>query len=126
MYQKIRNTIHEIRNKRYEFEITSTSVEKALQISPFYAKQTQLQKHKLMQTQYTQMDKKVYDSMRAKKTNPIQTQTKPISGQYRGWQSQFKAKQSQIYQQYLSTCFLLGGTSKNPSRNPHHEAWDLC
>ena len=83
MYQKIRNTIHEIRNKRYEFEIPSTSVEKALQISPFYAKQTQLQKYKLMQTQYLQMVKKIYSSMRTKKTNPIQTQFKPIQSQFK-------------------------------------------
>ena len=60
----------------------STTVENSLQITPFYAKQTQFQKCKMMQAQFIQGIMKKIASSGHKKTNPIQ--------------SQFKAKQSQF------------------------------
>ena len=43
-----------------------------------------------MQTQYIQMVKKICCSIRAKKTNPIQTQLKPKQTQFKPIQTQFK------------------------------------
>ena len=43
-----------------------------------------------MQTQYLQMVKKICCSVRAKKTNPIQTQFNPKQSQFKPKQTQFK------------------------------------
>ncbi|MCP4608056.1 MAG: hypothetical protein GY845_05015 [Planctomycetes bacterium] len=52
----------------------STNVENIRQITPFYAKQTQIQKYKMMQAQCSQGIIKKIASSGHKKTNPIQTQ----------------------------------------------------
>ena len=106
MYHETPNTLHEIINTRYEGEIHSTSVEKPLQITPFYAKQTQfIERPILMQTQYIQMVKKICCSIRAKKTNPIQTQFKPKQTQFNPIQTQNRPNSKPIAERVKMNAF---------------------
>ena len=59
----------------------STTVENIRQITPFYAKQTQFQKCKMMQAKFIQGFMKKFAASGYEKTNPIQTQLKPIQTQ---------------------------------------------
>ena len=73
----------------------STTVEKALQITPFYAKQTQSQvgrnQRKLFFDKYIRILGQLVIQTNKAKTNPIQTQFNPIQTQLKPKQSQFKA-----------------------------------
>ncbi len=59
----------------------STTVENSLQITPFYAKQTQFQKCKMSINTFLAMRYENLDTMVGGKTKPIQTQLKPIQSQ---------------------------------------------
>ncbi|MCP4611421.1 MAG: hypothetical protein GY845_22135 [Planctomycetes bacterium] len=58
--------------------LRSTPVENIRQIHPYLKKQTQFQKCKMMQAQYIQGIMKDIAASGHEKTNPIQTQLKPI------------------------------------------------
>jgi hypothetical protein len=74
---------------------SSTLVERSLQIHPFLCKTNPI---------FLIFSLKIKISPKNKpNSNPIQTQSKPILAQYQGWQSQFKAKQTQ----FLTPEFIL-------------------
>ena len=63
----------------------STTVENSLQITPFYAKQTQFLKYQMNINTIITISYGISDTLTGQKTKPKQTQLKPI-------QTQFKAK----------------------------------
>jgi 23S rRNA (adenine2503-C2)-methyltransferase len=92
------NTLYAVRS------ISSTPVENVRQITPFYAKQSQFYAIFTCKRRFHQ------------KTNPIQSQTKPILAQYQGWQSQNKPNSNPII---LSSSHDRSGDTA-PKRNTHH------
>jgi len=70
----------------------STTVENSLQITPFYAKQTQFYAFFARKRRFHE------------KTNPIQTQLKPIQSQFNPIQTQFKPNLTQNKANSNPTC----------------------
>ncbi len=66
----------------------STTVEIALQIHSFMQNKPNFRNDKMNINTLTIMRYVNLDTWLEEKTNPIQTQSKPILGQYQGWQSQ--------------------------------------
>ena len=88
MDHKKRNTLHEIRdtNLRYilrknTYEFTSSFMQNKANF-----KRSQINLNSYMTSKYVKIDIWLFG-----KTNPIQTQTKPILANYKAWQSQNKA-----------------------------------
>jgi len=71
-------------------DFPSTNVENSLQITPFYAKQTQF-------CAFFARKRRFHE-----KTNPIQTQFKPKQTQFKPKQTQFKPKQTQFKPNFKS------------------------
>jgi hypothetical protein len=91
-----------------QLEMPSTIVERTLQIRPFLCKTNPIFRIFRLKSMISLKNKP--------NSNPIQTQTKPFLGQYRGWQSQFKAKQTQ-YQRYLSGLTIIYSTDILDTQN---------
>jgi len=75
----------------------STTVENSLQITPFYAKQTQFQKYKMNINTILAMRYENLGTLMGGKTKPKQTQLKPI-------QTQFKANKAKYKPNFYTIC----------------------
>jgi len=96
-------------------KLPSTSVEKALQISPFYAKQTQCQvrqnEHKLLYDNDICKNGHLVIQTNKPKTNPKQTQLNPIQSQFKPnskpIQTQFPKGQKLMQSIYLQRVMMI-------------------
>jgi hypothetical protein len=75
----------------------STTVENSLQITPFYAKQSQFQKCKMNINTFLAMRYENLDTLMGAKTKPKQTQLKPIQTQFKANKAKYKPKTNPIF-----------------------------
>ena len=78
-------------------DLSSTSVENSLQITPFYAKQTQFQKCRMNINTSLAMRYENLGTLMGVKTKPKQTQLKPIQTQFKPNKAKNKPNSNPIY-----------------------------
>ena len=74
----------------------STQVERPLQIHLFMQNKAKVKYAKINLSSFLTSKYKLFGHLVIEKTNPIQSQTNPILGQYQGYQTQNKANSNPI------------------------------